>query len=771
MMKKLLFAALLLSVVTISCKDETETGGGNAIVITNTTDKGVDDIITRAVGDDYYLKITGPEGYLEELRPIGTNRTFSDLAEGEYTVLLRNKETYTTPFLNQPIYEGSLTQPVTGTTPFSITCKQINVGIRFVFDASVTTYYNNPVATLTKVGEGTISLTPADQGTNIAYFDPGTIRLTLADDDGEIKIGGQSYKDLETIARQLWTITLKTSNIPGSDTGDIVLDIEVDTGTDSKDEELELGEASGTGSGDSPFSVSAALKRSLPTPTVWVEGYILGSTSLTRAGGEDNIVIGHQPNLSMTEGIVVGMSADILRAKMQLAADAELKGLRIALKGVVAEKTSGSPAMGKAMMTGVDVEDSNNDNNCYSLNFFTDLKKSVNYYCLNNGMENTTLKNAGPNGLKIGAAVRHEQLVWPYGWNPDPTYINILKRDFNSITAEYTMKMDWIWQAENNFKFDDADNLVAFAEANGMRVHGHTLIWPEVVPGWLKAITADSKTQEEWEALMVKYIKTVVTHFAGKVASWDVANESFSDQDGTLWGTNTTNNDFWYKRVGPDFIKIAFTAAREALNAADDTKCVLLYNDYDIVSNSVKRQGICNYFAGLLAEGVPVDGIGTQSHVNVRPDYAEAKAAYAQLAALKKETGEGIMIHLSELDAIINNTPFIDGNNGGIPFTEYTSFTADYAQGKSFNMMARAYLDNVPEAQRFGITTWGITDRYSMTGTNRYGHKDWPVLFDKSNKPKRAYHGLLEALLGVDWEVKDNGGSNWNWRVTEGYEK
>ena len=72
----------------------------------------------------------------------------------------------------------------------------------------------------------------------------------------------------------------------------------------------------------------------------------------------------------------------------------------------------------------------------------------------------------------IGTAVRREQI------HDDPTYVNILQRDFSSITSEYNMKMGTMWiGGRDSYHFVEADALVGFARKNGMRIHGWTWRW------------------------------------------------------------------------------------------------------------------------------------------------------------------------------------------------------------------------------------------------------------------------------------------------------
>ena len=105
-------------------------------------------------------------------------------------------------------------------------------------------------------------------------------------------------------------------------------------------------------------------------------------------------------------------------------------------------------------------------------------------------------------------------------------YAETVKNEMNSVTPENAMKMDALSLGPGQYKYTDADYLVKFAEDNGMRVHGHALVWYYIVPSWIRNFQGD---RDAWIDLMTTYITDVVTHFKGKVTSWDVVNESFLD--------------------------------------------------------------------------------------------------------------------------------------------------------------------------------------------------------------------------------------------------
>lgn len=63
----------------------------------------------------------------------------------------------------------------------------------------------------------------------------------------------------------------------------------------------------------------------------------------------------------------------------------------------------------------------------------------------------------------------------------------LIKKNFNSLTPENVMKPGPIHPEENRYFWDDADKIVEFAQANGMKVRGHTLCWHSQTAGRARA--------------------------------------------------------------------------------------------------------------------------------------------------------------------------------------------------------------------------------------------------------------------------------------------
>lgn len=110
-------------------------------------------------------------------------------------------------------------------------------------------------------------------------------------------------------------------------------------------------------------------------------------------------------------------------------------------------------------------------------------------------------------------------------------------RQFNMMVAENEMKMDALQPTQGQFAFGSADKLVSFARNNNMSVRGHCLVWHQQQPQWL---SSDGKkndhnwTRQQALEILRNHITTVMQHFKGRVAEWDVVNECLDDDQSAL---------------------------------------------------------------------------------------------------------------------------------------------------------------------------------------------------------------------------------------------
>ena len=305
-------------------------------------------------------------------------------------------------------------------------------------------------------------------------------------------------------------------------------------------------------------------------------------------------------------------------------------------------------------------------------------------------------------GLLIGAAVEPEDMAW------EPLYNPTVAREFNILTTENVLKFGLIRKTANRYVFGPADVIVDFAAQNGLQVRGHTLVWHEQLPDWLKVADYD---REELSDLLEEHVKTVVGRYEGRIQYWDVLNEAV-DWDGSLRDT------MWLEKLGPEYMDFAFEWAHEA-----DPEAKLYYNDFSAEGLGDKSDAVYALVKGMVERGVPIDGVGFQGHFNLEdpPNTEDVAANIERLAAL------GLDVQFTEVDVRIEE-PVTDEKLG-------------VQAGVYWNMLS-VCVEN-PACTAF--VTWGVTDKFSWITSFLDGYAAG-LLFDENYEPKPAYWALRDVL-------------------------
>jgi len=326
-----------------------------------------------------------------------------------------------------------------------------------------------------------------------------------------------------------------------------------------------------------------------------------------------------------------------------------------------------------------------------------------------------TLRQAAERaGVLVSTAVR------PYALS-EAAYSQTLAREFSMVEPEDSLKW-WVLRKTQDFDFREGDEIVRFAQAHGMKVRGHCLVWDHTNPDWL---TQGHFTPAQMSDLLQKHILTVMKHYAGKVYAWDVVNEAL-DENGRL------KDSPWYNRPGiglagqgPAYIEQAFRWAREA-----DPQALLFYNEGG-GAETLTRKSDTMYamLRDFKQRGVPIDGVGLQMHIShLEADSAAVAANIARLAAL------GLQVHITELDVSLP----VDAN--GVARREDL-----LRQAEIYRAIVRACLQNHGCT---AIQTWGFTDKYSWIGSHSHHTEGAALLFDANYKPKPAHSAVRDELSG-----------------------
>ncbi|NQT21457.1 MAG: endo-1,4-beta-xylanase [Planctomycetes bacterium] len=294
----------------------------------------------------------------------------------------------------------------------------------------------------------------------------------------------------------------------------------------------------------------------------------------------------------------------------------------------------------------------------------------------------------------------------------DVQFRETLAREYNMFAVANEMKCLRVHPERGCYDFTQSDEMVAFARAHDMQVHGHVLLWHISQPAWWTQLPA---TREGLMDALSQHIHTVAGHFHGKLYAWDVVNESL-EGDGTLSPT------LWYRRIGPDYCDHAFRWAHEV-----DPDVKLFYNDFAAESKCPKADGMYKLVRGMVDRGVPIHGVGIQAHVSV-----ENAPPPDELAAnIERYDKLGLEVQITEL------TVSVDPDNG--------------TKEERLSKQAQVYYDitrvGVEAKNCTAVITWGLSDKHNW---ERDGERDdyvGTLPWDQRYRQKPACYAMKRAFM------------------------
>ena len=222
----------------------------------------------------------------------------------------------------------------------------------------------------------------------------------------------------------------------------------------------------------------------------------------------------------------------------------------------------------------------------------------------------------------------------------DKEELALLIGEFNCLTAENSMKMQYMQPEEGVFNFKSSDALLNIADKAGMEVVGHALVWHHQVPHWIfKDSEGNPVSREVLIQRMKDHIFEVVGRYRGKIRYWDVVNEAVDLRYENGQQVAFYRESPWFKIIGEDYIELAYRFAHEA-----DPDALLLYNDYSM-TDLAKTQFVANMVSELKGKGIPIHGVGMQGHWHLEwPSSRNLRKALDILSAVN------VKVSISELD-------------------------------------------------------------------------------------------------------------------------
>lgn len=319
---------------------------------------------------------------------------------------------------------------------------------------------------------------------------------------------------------------------------------------------------------------------------------------------------------------------------------------------------------------------------------------------------------AKQNGISIGNFAIRSHLK-------NKAYTDILTSQFDFALADNTP--NWYFTdgglrpSATTYNWEHMDEVMKFAEDNGMAVESHHYLWGEQkwLPDWLKE---GNYSKDELMNLMREHIMTVGGRYSGRIKQWTVVNEAFT-RDQHLFDLR----DWWADNTGGlDYIDQAFIWARQA-----DPKSKLILNDFNNEAINDTSNAMYEYVKGALARGVPIDGIGMQMHI----DGGHPPTKDEVISNMKRFAALGVDVYVTEFDVNMNDV-------------KADAHDKNRIQENIYYEMMRACIES-KVCTHFAYL--GITD--DETWYKHIGLDDpRPLPFDERYRPKPAFWGIRTAL-------------------------
>ena len=287
------------------------------------------------------------------------------------------------------------------------------------------------------------------------------------------------------------------------------------------------------------------------------------------------------------------------------------------------------------------------------------------------------------------------------------TVTQLQSQQFDMVTPGNEMKWDTTEPSNGTYNFGPGDQIVSYAQANGERVRCHNLVWQSQLPSWVSSLPAS-----QVQAAMEAHITTEATHFKGECYAWDVVNEPFNS-DGSFVA------DPFYNAMGSGYIADALKTAHAA-----DPNAKLYLNDYGIEGENAKSNAMYSLAQSLLAQGVPLNGIGFESHFILGQVPSDMEANMQRFANL------GLDVAVTELDDRI---------------TLPASSANLQQQATDF---ATVVQDCLGVSRCVGVTQWAVGDADSwVPGT--FSGQGAATMFDQNYNPKPAFTAVQNTLAAA----------------------
>lgn len=353
------------------------------------------------------------------------------------------------------------------------------------------------------------------------------------------------------------------------------------------------------------------------------------------------------------------------------------------------------------------------------------------------------------------AKIRHGAARDHYIEPEDPMLDRLMARECDVVTPENGGKWAVFQHSEGQFDWRRLDASVNLARDIGAAPNWHTIIWQHMgMPPYMKL---PIERQAELGIAEPAYFApdgtlgpdTVGARFADTVARVqqrygdvfyriDVANEVF------FWETADSHpqeqDRFGFRRgmwwvaaggdkAGPEWLDPFFHQTRAAFPRAK-----LVINEFGIELNEGwqqrKRAYLLDWLTGAVRRGVPIDGVGLQSHLIAGKPY-DREGMRKFLRAVDRL---GLAVHVTEMDVDETRLP--------------RSWSRE-EKDRTLALLAGQYLaDLLANSRVEELCWWHLRSDLNFIAREHADLDPQPSPYDRQSRPLPMYEAAVQALRG-----------------------
>lgn len=307
-----------------------------------------------------------------------------------------------------------------------------------------------------------------------------------------------------------------------------------------------------------------------------------------------------------------------------------------------------------------------------------------------------------------------------------------LERYKNQASIAYLNDMSVkgkFWLGIDQYNFDYMDNLLAYYKSEGYKVLsdiGYGRVNKEEIPSDL----ADSQlSKDEYVEILHRYISTLACRYKDQVDYWEIASESLGNPE-------DIRHDFWGKRIGPEYVDMAF----QWVDECDPDAVLMVVDTIDSPrdeSMTSRLENVYQRVKSMVENDIPIDAVGFEGHLFLPWDSQEVPNKEDIVATMKKFGDLGLDVYITEMDVDLS----------GVAGSEEEKFEF---QAEMYKMFVDACLE-AGNCKSFGV--FGIDDAHSWLMCSDKSLNlcppainPQPLLYDADYKPKPAFWAVVQSL-------------------------